>query len=99
MVAHESAWTVDRKEFLQQSLRLNEASFGKTTDLACPPWIGNKSLFVQTVHGLPIEAFSSPIDVMEPRYNRATMARSILSNTDDGAHMPQSTQPYALRAA
>jgi hypothetical protein len=39
----------------------------KATDFAFSPWIGNESLFVQTVHDLPIEALPGSIDVMKPQ--------------------------------
>ena len=67
MREHGSEWSIDRKEFLQQSSRLDEASFRESDGLCLSPWIGDESLFMQTVHGLPIEALPDPIDVMKPK--------------------------------
>src|SRR5881394_4566839 len=65
--AHESAWVVDRKEFLQQSSCFDETFLGKGNGLSFSSWVGNKSLFVQTVHSLPVVAFPGPSHVMKPK--------------------------------
>jgi hypothetical protein len=58
---------VGRKKLLEQSARLDQASFGKRDGPCLPSWIGHESLVVKTVHGLPIEALPGSIDVMKPQ--------------------------------